>query len=533
MYEAFFGLKEKPFSLTPNTRFLYLSRFHNEVYAHLLYGIENRSGFIMVTGEVGTGKTTILRALLKHLDENKYQLAFIFNPKLTAVELLHNINREFGIDDPTAKLPELIECLNRFLLDENRAGRVPVLVIDEAQNLSGDVLEQIRLLSNLETETDKLIQIVLVGQPELQHHLNDPSLRQLNQRIAIRYRLVPMTRDETIDYVMHRLKVAGRPDGNVFPRSSLKQIYEASGGVPRMINLLCDRAMLVAFSAGQGTVSPPFVRQAVLELAGEHEKINRPKFSWARAASVTGVFVLFAALFAVWANVIPVKSILPEVSPPPQVTKPAIVPRPPADMHSEAKVVPNKLAACNALFSSWGKPVLQSVADMERLSVEDVLAQHGFEIMKLRGTFDQLLTFDLPFIFIRIVEGELQYHAVTQKVDAGWQVDPPLFDKHVLSEDDFSLLGDLAAYMPWQDPVGVGLIAIRGVAGQQVRNLQQLLNKVENQAVPLTGVYDHATVSAVRRFQNKNGLTVDGIVGPRTLAVLYRAGSIYDLPSMN
>ena len=231
MYESFFAFKEKPFSLTPNPRFLFLSKTHNEVYAHLIYGIENRTGFVEVTGEVGTGKTTILRTLLAHLDEDKYRVAFIFNPKLTAFELLRNINREFGVADDGLSNPDLIHSLNQFLLAENRAGKTPILVIDEAQNLSGEVLEQIRLLSNLETEEDKLIQVILVGQPELRNHLNDHSLRQLNQRIAVRYHLRPLAENEIGAYVQHRLQVAGSGGRKIFDESTYIRLLETQSPV--------------------------------------------------------------------------------------------------------------------------------------------------------------------------------------------------------------------------------------------------------------------------------------------------------------
>ncbi len=268
MYESFFALKEKPFALTPNPRFLFLSKTHNEVYAHLIYGIESRAGFVEVTGEVGTGKTTILRTLLSHLNDNKYRVAFIFNPKLTAFELLRNINREFGVDDDGTSNPVLIDALNRFLLAENEAGRTPILVIDEAQNLSGEVLEQIRLLSNLETEDDKLIQVILVGQSELRHHLSDHSLRQLNQRIAVRYQLRALNREETASYILHRLNIAGRPDGKLFSAAALKRVFMCSGGIPRLVNLICDRSLLTAYSEERGVVSAGDVKQAVKELAG-------------------------------------------------------------------------------------------------------------------------------------------------------------------------------------------------------------------------------------------------------------------------
>ena len=192
MYRAYFGFREKPFNITPNPRFLYLSKQHKEAFAHLLYGIKNHAGFIELTGEVGTGKTTVLRTLLGQLDESTYICALILNPCLSALELLRNINREFGIPHEGLENGDLLEELNRFLLAENRAGKTVVLVIDEAQNLAPQVLEQIRLISNLETESDKLIQIVLAGQPELNAMLAKPELRQLAQRITVRYHLLPM-----------------------------------------------------------------------------------------------------------------------------------------------------------------------------------------------------------------------------------------------------------------------------------------------------------------------------------------------------
>lgn len=265
MYEVHFGLTEKPFSLTPNPRFLYLSRTHQEALAHLRYGLGNRIGFIAVTGEVGTGKTTILRQLFGQLDETRFRLAMIFNPCLSAMELLRNVNREFGLPARKRSNLALVEELNRFLLGENHAGRIPVLVIDEAQNLDADVLEQIRLLSNLETDSDKLIQIVLVGQPELDELLDRPDLRQLAQRIAVRCRLDPLDQQETCGYVSHRLQVAG-VFGDLFDVKALAAVFRWSGGVPRLINVLCDRSLLCAYAGGRHRVSLADVRQSTAEL---------------------------------------------------------------------------------------------------------------------------------------------------------------------------------------------------------------------------------------------------------------------------
>jgi general secretion pathway protein A len=269
MYETYYGLQEKPFGITPDPRYLYLSKTHQEAFAHLVYGLRGRVGFIAVTGEVGAGKTTILRCLCSQLEESNYRLALIFNPRLTPIDLLQSINAEFGLSGRRRSLMTLVRELNDFLLEENRSGRTPVLIIDEAQNLSAKVLEQIRLLSNLETARDKLIQIVLVGQPELTELLARPDLRQLNQRIIVRCRLDALDRAETCAYILHRLQVAGRSDGTLFTPAALQEVHRHSRGFPRLINAICDRALLVSYAESKGQVSPRDVRQAAREVAGE------------------------------------------------------------------------------------------------------------------------------------------------------------------------------------------------------------------------------------------------------------------------
>ena len=248
MYTTHFGFNEKPFALTPNPRFIYLSHNHKEAFAHLLYGIDNRHGFMCLSGEVGTGKTTLLRALLGRLQDQHHRTALIFNPSTTGVELLQSINQDYGINSSSDHASELLNTLNHFLLSENSQGRTVVLVIDEAQNLQPDVLEQVRLISNLETENDKLIQIILAGQTELRKLLKKPELRQLDQRIAVRYTLKPMTRAETGAYIRHRIETAGG-DGSVsFSSPAVGLIHLYARGIPRMINILCDRALLDAYS---------------------------------------------------------------------------------------------------------------------------------------------------------------------------------------------------------------------------------------------------------------------------------------------
>ncbi len=255
MYLDFYGFSENPFSLSPNPRFIFFSKTHKEAFALLLYGINSHFGFIELTGEVGTGKTTVLRTLLSQLDEDKYRTALIFNPSQTTVDLMRAVNHEFGIPCQSDNVAELLGELNLFLLEENSVGRTVVLIIDEAQNLLPALLEQIRLISNLETDTDKLIQIVLAGQPELGRMLEQPELRQLDQRIALRYKLHPLDREDSAAYIGHRLALAGGADKAAFSSGALAWIYRYSRGTPRLINILCDRALLVAYTEDRRKVT--------------------------------------------------------------------------------------------------------------------------------------------------------------------------------------------------------------------------------------------------------------------------------------
>jgi general secretion pathway protein A len=290
MYCEFYGFQEKPFSVTPNPRFLFLSKHHREAFAHLLYGINNHVGFIELTGEVGTGKTTILRTLLEQLDDGSHRTALIFNPCLSALELLRSVNREFDLPSESLGTAELLEKLNQFLLNENRQGRTVVLAIDEAQHLEPQVLEQIRLISNLETDTDKLIQIVLAGQPELKRLLERPDLRQLAQRMTVRYHLLPLDREDTAAYIHHRILVAGGTANVVFSPAAIRAIFHYSQGSPRIINIACDRALLVAYTEGLRSISGKIARQAIGELAGPD--LHRYRFTkgWTFAA-LTGLLV--------------------------------------------------------------------------------------------------------------------------------------------------------------------------------------------------------------------------------------------------
>lgn len=265
MYEAFYGFKEKPFNLTPDPKFLYLSRKHNEAFAHLEFGLRQRGGFMVVTGEVGTGKTTLCRYFLDRLDEDTVS-AFILYPSLGTTDLLRSINRELGIDAEGTTDKQLVDRLHSFLLESRQRGKNIVVVIDEAQNLSRDVLEQVRLISNLETNTEKLIQIVLIGQSELNDKLAHHSLRQLAQRVTARYHLTPLSRQELTQYIRHRLAVAGGIGEVDFTSGALRRIHRFSKGIPRLTNLICDRALLAGYVLEVNEITGSLVKRAAKEL---------------------------------------------------------------------------------------------------------------------------------------------------------------------------------------------------------------------------------------------------------------------------
>lgn len=299
MYATYFGLNEAPFSLTPDPRYLYLSQHHREALAHLLYGIGEGGGFVQLTGEVGTGKTTLCRCLLEQLPP-QVDVALILNPRLTALELLKAICDELRIAYPpdTNSLKELVDKLNQYLLDAHARGRRTVLIIDEAQNLAPDVLEQIRLLTNLETATEKLLQIILIGQPELAILLDRRELRQLAQRVTARYHLRPLTQAETRAYIDHRLAVSGQKGTAymVFTRGAVRRIYRLSGGIPRLVNIICDRALLGAYARDRNRVDNGIARRAAVEVLG---RVARPWYArtlpWASAATVCA-----AAAIGLW-----------------------------------------------------------------------------------------------------------------------------------------------------------------------------------------------------------------------------------------
>jgi general secretion pathway protein A len=306
MYAQFFGLKQEPFSIAPDPRYLFMSERHREALAHLLYGLAGGGGFVLLTGEIGAGKTTVCRCFLEQVPK-RCNVAYIFNPKLTVSELLKSVCDEFHIPIPTrppgtATVKDFLDPLNRFLLRTHAVGQNNVLIIDEAQNLSADVLEQLRLLTNLETSERKLLQIILIGQPELRDMLARPELEQLAQRVIARFHLGALSETETAQYIRHRMAIAGLNAPLPFDRPARQRIHEWSRGVPRRINLLCDRALLGAYSASKSRINVEIVDQAAAEVFGKPPSGRLARW-WARlalpGALVWGLgLVMGAALFA-------------------------------------------------------------------------------------------------------------------------------------------------------------------------------------------------------------------------------------------
>lgn len=517
MYLDFYGLTDQPFSITPNPRYLFLSKHHREVFAHLLFGIRRHAGFIEVTGEVGTGKTTVLRTLFLELEQEEARIAYIFNPCLSAPDLLRTVNREFGLIYQ-ASPPELHAALNTFLLQENAAGRTVVLVIDEAQNLAIDVLEQIRLLSNLETETDKLIQIVLVGQPELGTLLEKQELRQLSQRITVRYHLQAMDAEDTAAYIEHRLAIAGWSRGPLFTAAAMKKIYQTTQGNPRMVNVLCDRALLIGYADSIERIDLPEIRRASQEVRRHPAGRSFP------LALLWLIIPCFA--LALWA--------LPRPEKAPDVEK-TILAKPQIDPFTH-EVLPllrqnptevNRRNVVNALLVLWGgKPVATAATLEESLNLS---RDQKFTVARLQGDLDALLRLRLPLILEVVDAAERRYLLVTGQTTSGVTVALDNGRAVTISPDQLAPHWKNRAYLLWKNPLDLPLQQSPFQNAREIIALQSLLNNV-GKNVPASGRYDELTRAAIRTFQHDQQLPVDGIAGMQTLIALYRESRLYGYP---
>ena len=508
MYASYFGLNDDPFAITPDPRFLFLSARHTEALAHLLYGVTESSGFIQLTGEVGTGKTTLIRTLLEKLPDN-VDAALIINPRVSVLEFLRSICRELDIDwrqDQTTQ--DLIDALNVHLLKAHEHGRRVVLIVDEAQGLSAEVLEQVRLLTNLETREQKLLQIILVGQPELREMLERTELRQLAQRITGRYHLMPLSATETSAYVNHRLTVSGAM-APIFTHSALRTLQHISDGIPRLINIICDRALLGAYTQELRQVDASLVRRASKEVLGEAPHVRR---NWQPALLLALVVVAAAAGAALWSLMSPSQApVAASAQRPPVPSLGAWLgdPAHPSDTD----------AAFGALFSLWGTgyhPTGDGNACQEAMDA-------GLRCLYRRGTWNNLRGFDLPAIVTLTDAGGAAHHLVMTRIDdssvtlraGAASARFPLAEVEPLWYGEFLIL--------WRPDPHAQHPLTPGMSGINVAWLRSQLAALQLTRDTRGADYDSELTGAVKRFQSTQHMQVDGIAGEETLLRLSTA----------
>ena len=527
MYTKYFGFNEKPFTLTPNPRFIYLSKNHKESFAHLLYGINNHYGFIELIGEVGTGKTTVLRTLLSQLGDENYRSALIFNPCLSGVELLRSINYEFGLNSISEYANELLAELNTFLLDENSKGTTVVLVIDEAQNLRPEVLEQLRLISNLETENDKLIQIILAGQPELEELLARPELRQLNQRIAVRYRLRSMSMNETRAYIRRRMEVAGETGGVSFSMYAIRWIYLYTRGVPRMINILCDRALLVAYGDEKRRITSGIITRAIKEILNVPQRRNlKLVFSGLVAIVLIAVVSITAARWIPGKTVAETKSVTVPLNTSINASSPKAATV--LTLEKELQAMDQNAAhlrSFNAIMSRWNVSTVKVLDTMLTIpEAATALANNrNLRLTEVKGTLSEVINANIPFLFETRVDGSHgKYSLAITSVSADTAtVYPPLSDRGSIKVKELETLASGTCYLIWNNFYQIPDSISLGSRRYEIRALQQLLKSAGAYGGQIDGVFGAASLKAVRSFQKANHIPANDSVGAQTVAYLY------------
>lgn len=519
MYRDFFGLTSSPFSIAPDPNFLYLTEKHQEALAHLEYSTAQKGGFVVLTGEIGTGKTTLCRHFLKAVPE-QYQTAFIFNPKISSEELLATICDEFAIarSDGDASVKQLTDLINNRLLAIHAAGRNALLVIDEAQNLSLDVLEQVRLLTNLETTEDKLLQVVLIGQPQLGTLLRREELRQLAQRIVARYHLEPLSAPETQRYVRHRLTTAGcKAVDALFPAATLREIHRLTQGIPRLVNVLCDRALLGAYVENSRVVSRRIVGQAAREVFAD----GQPRRALWRWAAVAAALVIGGGAYAL----LPAGAWSHRASADAAVTA-AVAP----DGQTLWSSAGDEAAAYRALLKRWG--VGDEAIDSASTEKQACLAASRVQLRCLSATnrsWQQFSQFDLPAVLTLRGSDQREIHAVVESINA---------EQATLRVDDRSLtlsLNQLAFYwtgkftLLWRPPSAqlvdgpLSSKALAELARKPPPWLFELLGAGPDKTLPLR--------QRIANFQKQAGIQSDGMIGVQTLVMLSRSAA--DTPSLN
>ncbi|TAK02080.1 MAG: DUF2075 domain-containing protein [Candidatus Manganitrophaceae bacterium] len=575
MYLPFFGFKEPPFKLSPDPRFFFSSKKHQEAFSHILYGLKERKGFIVITGEVGTGKTTLCRLLLAKLDPS-VRTALLFNPQLTTVELLQSINQDFGLKGEGQTKKALLDELNRFLLDLLAQGGNALLIIDEAQLLTTECLEEIRLLSNLETDQSKLIQILLIGQPELKEKLSRHELRQLRQRISILYDIEPLEREEVTAYIQSRIEVAGGKEKVAFAPKALDRIYAFSKGFPRLINIVTDQALLAAYVANTTFISETVVQQAVEELKkadalhpasarAQGASGNRKKaLAWGFAVLVPLLlfgFILREGLLSREPIRTDAGPTLPSVSAPPVETLTSSVDvkkqiegtvpslSTPSGGVASIAPAPHPAESTKPLFDPDGIFRVETVSETEKgayltllnlLSplppqegwrekrVEEVLLwmrEKEIQSYPLPLNLKKVLSFNSPLLFSFREEAGLHYQVLAKIEGEEALLLDPLEGRKRVPLRELSAAWKGSGIVLWREMEGLTLPFRRIGPDPSVQKLQEVLTKEGLYLGPADGVWGPQTARALRFFQQKEGLEEDGLFGTEThLLLSKRAG---------
>ena len=577
MYNAYFGFREKPFRLLPNPEYLFLSKSHEEALAHLNYAIAQGDGFVEITGEVGTGKTTLCRAFLENLDDTT-AAAYIFNPKLGPKQLIKTINDEFGIQYNADDTKDLIDKLNRFLIQKKAERKKVIVLIDEAQNLSKTVLEQLRLLSNLETSKEKLLQIILVGQPELAEMLDSHDLRQIGQRISLRYQIAPLSLKETREYIQYRLNIASQKRAPLFDPAAIRRIYAHSRGIPRVINIACDRALLTAFGMNRQRVTGRIADIALAEMTHRGHARRSPLMEGRNA------FGLFALLCLLAVALLYHKSLSETVSafftPRPAATGPAATSdeaagapaaealRPPAaaaapatdakapipaaeptaalrdgarlpDFLKRADSRASRQAALAEVMGAWGatfepKHYLEAVDDDPTFFNLSAKAA-GFLVQRIEGDLAFLRRLNMPAILEFRSSGKQphSYLGLTAIDGAKFLLKTASGDRVIESDaGELDQMWNGVAYLPWKNFLSLSGTIPGNAPADSVLALKMLLRDLGYTGIPLSKDYDGTTQKTVEQIQAKYGVPVDGVVGNLTKIILYREGNHFDIPRL-
>lgn len=551
MYLEYFGLQEAPFSVAPNPRFLFMSPQHEEAFAHLVYGLGQSGGFVLLTGEVGTGKTTLCRHLIERLPQD-VDVALIFNPCLSAVELLSAIGDELEAPYPKGShsLKMLVDALNTHLLASNACGRRTVLIIDEAQNLSLDVLEQIRLLTNLETDRAKLLQVILIGQPELRRMLEAEELRQLTQRITARYHLGHLSAEDARAYILHRLTLSGG-QSRLFTEGALRRVHRLSGGIPRVINTLCDRALLGAFTSNHHQVDQGIVRKAAREALSTQASPAYGRYALVAFATALLGGGLAASAYLVFENsewkstrdrqgasepalaaapVRQAKVAKPRSEPKPPLENPnaehhplQIVDLPFAEVLSDSRL--SLEAAFRALFALWGQSGPDALPNCEGAR------KLGLHCLLENATWHQMRRFNLPVVLeFTLANGKRRYAGLVG-------VDGETATLSIAGEKQRFLLAQVLQFwqgnyaLLWRPPDVAQTTLKPGSRGQAVHWLREQLGAAPEGSEDAS-YFDQDLKARVLEFQRERGLKSDGIVGPRTMIHLLTEHPAADTPGL-